>query len=529
MQIVLVHGYFLKGTGSNIFVKNACKELCRMGHDVFLFCQEQDGDKIDFVESVVDFNEENDALMEKHRKHTEYPGKCTLYRPNLNGFLPVFVYDEYSGYEVKEFTSCTEEEIEDYLEYNRRAINLAVEGKEIDLVWTNHSIMQPVYVARSILGKGKGTRVVTAHGSCLNFSVRKSELLKRYALETIENNNSISFVSKFSKNEFQEFFDYDKKIEEKSIVIPAGVDLEVFVPLSNTSEKKKWIEAFLIDLDANMRAEALKANMEKSSWTTDIDIVEKISAIDFEKEKVILYYGKYLWTKGVHVLIAAAPLVMQKWPNARFVFVGYGSSRGYFEELIHALNTNQRVQFVNLLKHPEEFDLEIDEEATKFFDTFIKKLENPEFAEAYFASAENKIKDTIIFTGFLKHEYLKTLIACADVTVAPSIFPEAFGLVAVESLAAGVIPVQTNHSGFAEVIGKYVEEFSDLFDERKLEQLCLNENLTLNIADCINDLLKYYEDMDEMEKQSMRERARKVSTDNYSWEAMVKKYLQLCR
>ena len=529
MQIVLVHGYFLKGTGSNIFVKNACKELCRMGHNVILFCQENYGDEIDFVESVFDFNEENDGLIEKHRKNTVYPGKCTLYRPNLNGLLPVFVYDKYSGYQVKAFTSCKEEEIEKYLEQNRKAIDFVVKGKEIDLVWSNHSIMQPVYVARSILGKGKCTRMVTVHDSCLNFSVRKSELLKKYAMEAIDNNDRISFVSKFSKNEFQEFFENNKGIEGKSVVIPAGVDLEVFVPLSNSNEKRKWIEDFLNDLDASMRVEAASENTEKSSWQTDMDIIDKIRTIDFEKEKVILYYGKYLWTKGVHVLVAAAPIIMLKWPNARFVLVGYGSSRGYFEELIDALDTNQRDRFIHLLKQPEAFDLEIEEEATKFFDTFIEKLKNPEFADAYFAIAEKKIKSTIIFTGFLKHEYLKTLIACADVTVAPSVFPEAFGLVAVESLAAGVIPVQTNHSGFAEVIGKYVEEFSDLFDERKLEQLCLNENLTLNIADCINELLEYYKEMDENEKQSMRERARKVSIDNYSWEAMVKKYLLLCR
>lgn len=527
MEIVLVHGYFLKGTGSNLFVKNACRELCKMGHNVMLFCQENDVNDMDFVENVFDFDSENGMLINSHKKNTPYLGKCTLYRPNLNKFLPVYVYDRYSGYEVKEFTSCTQEEIENYIEYNKNAINCATDGKKIDLVWTNHSIMQPVYVSRSNLGKSKCTRVMTVHGSCLNFSVRKSELLKKYASEAILNNNKIVFVSKFSLAEFLEFFKNDESIKDKSIVIPAGVDLEKFIPITNTAEKSQYIKELLKELNKNMKKELVDSNQEESSWKTDIDIINKISDIDFENEKIILYYGKYLWTKGIHVLIAAAPIIMQKCPNVRFVFVGYGSTREYFEAIINALNNNQKEVFINLLKHLDDLDVQIDKESSKFFISLLKQLEDTDFSNAYFSAAENIIKSKMIFTGFLNHNDLKTLIACSDITVAPSIFPEAFGLVAVESLASGVIPVQTNHSGFADVIEKYVEEFSDIFDKKKLIPLYLNEDLVLNIANNIIVLLDYYNNMEEKDKNSIRERARKVSFNNYSWKAMIDKYLLL--
>ena len=217
MNIVLVHGYFLKGTGSNLFVKNACRELCSMGHNVILFCQENDVDEIDFIENTFDFNIENNLFISVSKRKTPYLGKCNLYRPNLNGLLPVFVYDQYKGYNVKEFTSCTQEEIENYIEYNKNAINCAIKGKNIDLVWTNHCIMQPVYVARSNLGTGSCIRVMTVHGSCLNFSVRKSKVLKKYALEAILNNDKIAFVSKFSRDEFFEFFKNEvTKIQDSS-------------------------------------------------------------------------------------------------------------------------------------------------------------------------------------------------------------------------------------------------------------------------------------------------------------------------
>ncbi|WP_286947949.1 hypothetical protein [Acetobacterium sp. UBA5834] len=179
MQIVMVHGYFLKGTGSNLFVENSCRELCKMGHQVNLFCQENDPDQFDFIERAFDFNDQNSESWVVYQNETPYPGKCHLYRPNLNGFLPVYVYDEYQGYQVKTFTNCSKTEIETYLENNHQAIDTALSNSQTDMVWTNHTNMQPVYVARSHLGQCQ--HVMTVHGSCLNFSVRNSRLLQDYA------------------------------------------------------------------------------------------------------------------------------------------------------------------------------------------------------------------------------------------------------------------------------------------------------------------------------------------------------------
>jgi glycosyltransferase involved in cell wall biosynthesis len=56
-----------------------------------------------------------------------------------------------------------------------------------------------------------------------------------------------------------------------------------------------------------------------------------------------------------------------------------------------------------------------------------------------------------LFTGALEHRHLVHLLPLCDVAVVPSIFPEAFGMVAAEAAAAGVPPVVANHSGLAEV------------------------------------------------------------------------------
>lgn len=56
-----------------------------------------------------------------------------------------------------------------------------------------------------------------------------------------------------------------------------------------------------------------------------------------------------------------------------------------------------------------------------------------------------------LFTGALEHRHLRHLLPLCDVAVVPSIFPEAFGMVAAEAASAGVLPVVSAHSGLAEV------------------------------------------------------------------------------
>jgi glycosyltransferase involved in cell wall biosynthesis len=63
-----------------------------------------------------------------------------------------------------------------------------------------------------------------------------------------------------------------------------------------------------------------------------------------------------------------------------------------------------------------------------------------------------------LFTGQLEHRHLRHLLPLCDVVVVPSIFPEAFGMVAAEAAAAGVLPIVSGHSGLAEVAAGLGEE-----------------------------------------------------------------------
>ena len=556
MNIMIIHGYLLRGTGSNLYVSNLCLEFCKQGHDVSVVCQENQPEGFDYISEIVDFSRDNKKQVSKLSRNTIYPGTCILYRPNLDGFLPVFVYDKYEGFEVKEFTAITEEQIKSYIDKNQQALETIITTQKYDLFISNHTIMQPVYTSRALKNANQGSHFMVVHGSCLNFSVRKSELLKKYAFESIRGSEKIVFVSSHSKDEFMDFFEQDPNISEKTIIISAGVDIEKFKPLGNSSEKQERINnLFQMNIknysDHKGRTKADKLAFRKrftstinylevkhanddlntslDNWTPDEDVAENLSDIKWNKDNVVLYYGKYLWTKGIQLLITAAPIVFLEHPETKFIVVGFGSYRGYLESLVNALETGNESVFIELLRNEKFFTNEKENNSIKYYEKLLGKLEEHDFSKSYFKAAKNNIADKIIFTGIMTHDELKDLIPVSNITIAASIFPEAFGMVAVEALASGVLPMQTNHSGFRDVMNVYIREFKDLFDIKRLQALVLDDDLIFNIANTINTFLSYYENMNEDELNIVRKRSRYTAEKHFSWTAIVKRFLQLAQ
>src|SRR5207302_107598 len=77
----------------------------------------------------------------------------------------------------------------------------------------------------------------------------------------------------------------------------------------------------------------------------------------------------------------------------------------------------------------------------------------------YRGALEAMASPRTLFTGPLEHRHLVHLLPLADVTVVPSIFPEAFGMVAAEAAAAGSPPLVARHSGLAEVAAGLEEHY----------------------------------------------------------------------
>ncbi len=67
----------------------------------------------------------------------------------------------------------------------------------------------------------------------------------------------------------------------------------------------------------------------------------------------------------------------------------------------------------------------------------------------------------ILFTGPLEHRHLRYLWPLADCSVTPSVFPEAFGMVAAEAASCGSPPLVARHSGLAEIAAGLESEYPE--------------------------------------------------------------------
>jgi glycogen(starch) synthase len=116
------------------------------------------------------------------------------------------------------------------------------------------------------------------------------------------------------------------------------------------------------------------------------------------EEKIVLYVGRLVYEKGIHVLINAIPKVLEK-VNAKFIIVG----SGYMKE-----------QLLNIVR-------------------------------------SMKLEQKVLFMGFADEETLLRLQKCADVSVVPSLF-EPFGIVALEAMAAKSPVVVSDTGGLSEIV-----------------------------------------------------------------------------
>jgi glycosyltransferase involved in cell wall biosynthesis len=136
----------------------------------------------------------------------------------------------------------------------------------------------------------------------------------------------------------------------------------------------------------------------------------------------------------------------------------------------------------------------------------------------YRATLEAAAPGRTLFTGPLEHRHLVHLLPLAAVTVVPSIFPEAFGMVAAEAAAAGSPPLVARHSGLAEVAAgleaAYPEKLRHLasFDTGNADDLRakLREILALS-----------WEDHD-----ALRHAGRRTVVERWSWAGVARRLLQ---
>ena len=408
MRVLLWHGYFLGGTGSNVYTRALAREWSRTGHDVVVVCQERNPEAYDLAGARVVV--------------PELPGRL----------LPVFVLDEYERLDARLLQDFTAEQRDAYVDANGAALR---ELLPADVVFANHVLMgAPV-------ARASGVRfAVKAHGSELEYSMRGRPELERLGAEALAGAEAVYVGSAHIREVLDDVVGRVERVHE----VPPGVDVDEFVPAARAAA-----------LDALLE-EARRDPRDAGERHPDPGNAERFAAFFAEELPTVVYFGKLIENKGVHVLLEAL-----KGTGARAVIVGFGDHR---------------------------------------------------------AALEAEAPAGTLFTGALEHRHLVHLLPLCDVAVVPSVFPEAFGMVAAEAAAAGVPPVVADHSGLAEVgagiAAEYPPELAHLaaFPNRDVEALRarLRELLALPAG----------------ERRALGRAARRAVERNWSWARIAERLLE---
>ena len=128
-------------------------------------------------------------------------------------------------------------------------------------------------------------------------------------------------------------------------------------------------------------------------------------------------------------------------------------------------------------------------------------------------SLEQAAGGRVLFTGPLEHRHLAHLWPLADVGVVPSVFPEAFGMVAAEAASCGCPPLVARHSGLAEIAAALEAEYPP--EHRALASFAPGD-----VAD-LTAKLRAIVALDAAERARLGAAARRAAVRRWSWEGVA--------
>ena len=410
MRILLWHGYLLGGTGSNVYTRALAREWSLEGHDVVVFSQEPRPEQYDL-------------------------GRASTVRPEIGGILPVFVLDRYEGVEARLLPELTRDERERFVELNAAALRAHLPA---DLVFANHVLLGgPVAAAAGV------RFAVKAHGSELEYAMRGNPELQAWGREALAGADAVFVGSAHIRHVLEEVVGHVDRVHE----VPPGVDVDEFRP-----QEREAALAELLEEARHDPPNPGNANERLPDEGND----ERLAAFFETDAPIVLYFGKLLRNKGVHLLLEAL-----RGLDARAVIVGFGD---------------------------------------------------------YGAELQEAAPAGTLFTGALEHRHLVHLLPLVDVAVVPSIFPEAFGMVAAEAAAAGCPPLVARHSGLEEIAEGLEEEYPP--EHRDLTSFANGD--VADLAAKLEGVLA----LPETEKARLSEAARTAAVGRWSWRSVAQRLLQ---
>jgi glycosyltransferase involved in cell wall biosynthesis len=269
--------------------------------------------------------------------------------------------------------------------------------------------------------------------------MRGNEELSAWGRESLRGAEAVYVGSEHIRRVLEDVVGHVDRVHE----VPPGVDVDEFRP-----EPRERALAALLE---ECRADAPNPG-NANERHPDEGNAERLAEWFASDEPTVLYFGKLLYNKGVHVLFDALRDL-----QARALIVGFGD---YREEL------------------------------------------------------ERIAPPRTLFTGPLEHRHLAHLIPLCEVTVVPSIFPEAFGMVAAEAAAGGSLPLVARHSGLAEI----AEGLEATYDAPS----SFESGNADDLAGKLRELLALPDD----ERRTLADAARRAVVERWSWASVAARLLE---
>jgi glycosyltransferase involved in cell wall biosynthesis len=393
-------------------------------------------------------------------KQTKIEG-VEIHNPNIHGLLPVYVKDPYGGFEVKTFPELSDEELDRYIEANVEAVReVAAQAGDIDVALANHLVMGPAILSRADVAPF----AAKIHGSALEYTVKPNPRFLPYAEEGINAASGVLVGSRHTAASLWAALPNVPGLPSKTRLGPPGVDTDRFQPISR-------------DVSPNGPR--------------------------------VVFVGKLIVSKGVDLLLAAWPLVRAEHPDAKLEVAGFGE---YEEGLGHLLAALEQGDLGGAGEIAEAgWGIEGGEE--KPLPILSAFLANP---PAGYAEAAQDAAGSVEFIGRLEHDEVAELLPGAEALVMPSTFPEAFGMVAAEAAACGVLPVSAGHSGMLEVSRQLQEALPG--EVGRLTSFPVEAGAVEEIAERLNSWLSLPEDERSIAQESLVETARRL----WSWEGVAR-------
>jgi glycosyltransferase involved in cell wall biosynthesis len=507
MRILLWHGWLLEGTGSNVYTAKVAEAWRRQGHHVVVLAQEPHPERLPFVDETGRAGPS--GPLELMPIGTEPgPGRVTLLRPEIGSLLPVFVADEYEGFEVKRFVDLTDEELDRYLELNVEALKGVARELPPDATIAGHVVPGPVVARRAL---GDGTYVAKVHGSDLEYAVKLQERYAALGREGLEGARAVVGASRDVMARTRRVAELP---DERVHVVPPGVDVERWHP----RERSEALEdaARRLGSDASIergrsaavdRAAATRlhdrdsAGLDGLSGTYDQAAPDpgapaRLRELAGYRGALVGYLGKLIPEKGVERVIETLALLG---PETRGLIVGFGTFREWLAALVAALDAGD-VDAYRWLHEASPMKLELEPGEVQ--------------AAAGLASR-------VTFTGRLDHRYAPEALAAMDVLIVPSTLDEAFGMVAAEGAAAGALPVVSRHSSLAEV----AEALEGSIGRPGALSFEPGEGATRRLAERVRSLL----DEPQAERVGLERAARAHVAGEWTWEKTAERLLAVAK